>query len=662
MNGSGTFDTTNTAESGSHVGIQVGQMHDSHVYFVGPDDPPERDYEVGRGYLADGVPSKARKHLEKARARGLNSSGIHFHRALAVLSKRSYRDLTKEDREVLKDLSAHGASTGRDAWRRGLGVVSALLSCVDGSGGDAEAATAELNSLPAVQRDLILRHLDLVLTGSMKQSVWHRVRDNAEKTRFSNDRVDRVWAYFEAEPAGARAEPPEPQTTDGRDVFVGVLLAAASLGPVVVVTGSSLTQGSPAALLACLALFAFGPVAGWHVAAWHHKYRRRLALERAYGYGRSPAPPPEGGFADQVERWFDHYFDKYAPDLSDRYAWSARTRGVRRSLRDEVVRTYREQGVEADRVKWLVRFLVRDVRRRLRAGEPIEPYEIHRVDPAVKVRCAVLCAATAAAMAAVAVTAFQQAPVSTVGCLLLSAVAARFAVPLWLRIHSERLRVIEQDREREAVRTAREAEYRRWKSKLDSLRPREEEMEAWLSADKALILDETLKNHRLGWHEVVAHAFLPTPERPCESARERGGPWRYSRYEIRVFLVTEEGVREATAVLDFSRSRWRTRSRKNYRFDAVSSVHVEIASTRRYTLNITLSNGPAESIVVSEAPGRDAVADEEAEADAPDVDLDAAGFSHALRVLEGIAAEGRPWFGRAAAPPSADPSDPSAAA
>lgn len=662
MNGFDTFTTTNTAAPGSHVGVQVGQMHDSNVYVVGPDDPPEDLYRIGCRYLADGVPSKAREHLEKARARGLTGPEIHFHRVLAILSKRSYRDLTEEEKSVLKDMSVHGALTDRDAWKRGLGVVFALLSCVDGSDGDAEAATADLEALPSVQRDLILRHLDLVLTGSMKQSVWHRVRKNAEKARFSNERVDRVWAYFEAEPAGPRVENPEPESTGGRDVLVGVLLAAASAAPVAVMTVSALSQGSLTALLACLAVFVFGPVAGWHVAAWHHGYRRRLALERAYGYGLASTPPPKGGFADQVEGYFDHYFDKYAPDPSDKYAWLARTRGIRRRLRDEVVRTYREERIKAERVKWLVRFLVRDVRRRLREGEALEPHEIHRVDPAVKVRCTVLCLAAAAAVAAVAATAFQQAPASTAGCLVLTVVTARFTVPLWLRIHSERRRVAEEAREYEAVKAAREAEYGRWKARLDSLRPHEDEMEDWLSADKTLILDETLRSHRLAWHEVVAHAFLATPKRPCESARVRRGPWRYSRYEIRVFLVTKEGVREATAVLDFSRSRWRTVSRKNYRFDAVSSVHVEIASTRRYTLNITLSNGPTESIVVSEAPDLDAVVDEESQTDEPDINLDTAGFSHALRVLEGIAAEGRPWFGRAGDPPSAGSSGPPAAA
>nr|WP_246405272.1 hypothetical protein [Nocardiopsis algeriensis] len=513
---------------------------------------------------------------------------------------------------------------------------------------------AALKALPTAQRDLILRHLDLVLSGGMKQSVWHQVRENAEKERFSNGRLDRVWSYFEAEPAGARAGSPQPPSTGRQDLFIGLPLAVATLVPVVVMARLSLAQESLVALLACLGLPVLLPAAGWYVTAWHHRHRRRRALERAYGYGWSPSPPPKGGFADQVERKFDHYFAKYAPDPLTRNAWLDRTRGVRRALRDEVVRVYRESGIGADRVTWLIRFLVRDVRRRLQEGQPVEPHEVHRVDPAVMARCTVLCLAAATAMAAVAAIAFQQAPFSTAACLVLTAVTARFSVPLWLKIHSERRRFTEESQEHSATKAAREAEYHRWKSKLNSLRPEEKEMEAWLNADKTLILAETLKSHRLAWREVVAHAFLPTPKRPCESAHVSKGPWRYSRYEVRVFLVTGEGVREATVVLDFLRSRWRVTSRKNYRFDALSSVHVEIASTRRYTLNITLNNGPSESIVVSEAPNLDAPPDEELQSDAPDINLETAGFSHTLRVLEGIAAEGKPWFGRAGDPHSGD--------
>ncbi|GAA1443023.1 hypothetical protein [Nocardiopsis tropica] len=303
-------------------------------------------------------------------------------------------------------------------------------------------------------------------------------------------------------------------------------------------------------------------------------------------------------------------------------------------------------------MNWLIRFMVRDVRRRWTEGLPLEPDEIHAVGTAAKARCVILCLlSTAATMTALSI-AFQESPVSTVGCVLLAVVAGRFAIPLWLRIHSEHRRYREENWEREVVLTAREAEYERWKGKLEALMPTETEMEAWLNADKTLILNEALKHHRLAWSEVTTHAFLPTPDRPCKSASVRGGPWRHSKYEIRVFLVTNEGVREATAKLDFERARWHRSERDNYRFDALSSVQVQIKSARRYTLNITLTNGPAKSIPVSDTPVHDQ-GDEEPQTEASDINLDAAGFSHTLRILEGMAAEGKPWFERATDPPPA---------
>src|SRR5699024_11405433 len=54
---------------------------------------------------------------------------------------------------------------------------------------------------------------------------------------------------------------------------------------------------------------------------------------------------------------------------------------------------------------------------------------------------------------------FQQAPVATVGCVLLTGITARFAIPLWLNIHSERRRLREQKQEHQETLQARKAEY-----------------------------------------------------------------------------------------------------------------------------------------------------------------------------------------------------------
>ncbi|MGW5880453.1 hypothetical protein ACWFMI_28335 [Nocardiopsis terrae] len=643
--------TSNTAGPNSSVGAQFGNMRDSTIYVVGPEDPPARDFEVGCRYLSDGVPVKAREHLERAYARGFDSSEIHFHRALAILSKRSYRDLTKEDRAVLGALSDRRGAAEHNEWWQGLNIVFALLSCVDGSGGDPVDTMVRLDALPAAQRDLILRHLGLVLTGSMKQGVWHRIQGDAELEQRAHERVDRAWVYFEPVPAKARARMPRPKSITLWDVFGGLLLSGGVLLPVMVMTKSALAQGSLLALISCLAMFVFGPAAAWHIALWDHKHRRRLAKEEEYGYRRSRARPPERGFADHVEHTFDHYFTRYAPEPENRDAWLSQTAGVRRALRDEVARVYRESGVRKGEVNWLIRFMVRDVRRRWTEGHPLEPDEIHAVGTAVKARSVVLCLLSAVATMTVLGIVLQEAPAATVGSLLLAGVTGRFAVPLWLRIHSEHRRHREETHEREEVLGAREAEYERWKGKLEALMPNETEMESWLNADKTLILNEALKHHRLVWPEVTTHAFLPTPDRPCKSASVQGGPWRHSKYEIRVFLVTNEGMREATAKLDFERARWHRSERDNYRFEALSSVQVQIKSARRYTLNITLTNGPTKSIPVSDTPVHEPEG-EEPQTEASDINLDAAGFSHTLRILEGMAAEGKPWFERSTEPPA----------
>lgn len=658
--------TVNNAGPNSFVGVQAGEIRDSDIYVVGPDDPPEREYELGVKYLEYGVPDKARDHIERARNRGYDTPRVRFHLVLALLSKRSYRDLNKRNLETLSALS-RGQTTGtggegEQEWREALEVALMLVACVDGAEGDTDTAVARLRALPDPQRELALRHLGLVLTGSMKQAVWRKYRDTAHRDRTSDNRTGRAWAYFQPEPARARARRPRPTSTIGWDVFGAVLLAGAVLLPFAVLLRSALGHGSMTALLSCLATLVLLPTTGWHIALWNHKRQRRLAALKEQSPRSARSSPPEGGFTERVEDAFEHYFAKYAPDPGSRSAWLAATKGIRRAQSQEVSRVYRETGVHPGQVNWLIRFMVRDVRQRWCDGLPLQPSEAHRVTTAVKVRCTVLCAFSALGVGAVISAAFQHSPAITVGCGLLLVVTSRFAIPLWLRIHSERRRFAEESRERSEILGAREAEHDRWKEVLDHLRPTETEMEKWLEADKTLILNEALRYHRLDWHEVITHAFLPTSDRPCKSAKVQGGPWRYSKYVVRIFLITNEGVREASADLDFERAVWHLSERDNYRFEAVSSVQVEISRRYSHTLNVTLTNGPTKSTVVSEAPSAGGPGDEgqeeEDQIEAANINLEAAGFPHTLRVLEGIAAEGKPWFDRQKSSPAFEVADP----
>ncbi|MFB8766899.1 hypothetical protein VSQ78_04230 [Nocardiopsis alba] len=651
MSGPGTV---NTAGPHSFVGVQAGEVWNSDIYVVGPDDPPEREYELGVKYLECGVPDKARDHIERALNRGYDSSRVRFHLVLALLSKRSYRDLDRRNLETLKALSGRlipdTEGAGEEAWHEALRVVLMLVACVDGSDADPDTVVDRLQALPNPQRDLALRHLGLVLTGSMKQAIWKKYQETAQRDRKSNDRTERAWIYFQPEPAPARARRPRPPSTSGWDVFGATLLAGGVLFLFFSLLRSALGHGSMAALLACLVTLVLLPAAGWHIALWDHKRRRVIAALKDQSPRTSQRTLPDNGFTERVESTFEHYFGKYTPVSEKRADWLEATKGIRRAQSREVARIYRETGVRPGQVNWLIRFLVRDVQQRRNAGLPLRPEEIHRVAKATRIRCQALCALSALGIGFVVVAAFQHAPVVTVGCVSALVFLSRFAIPLWLGNYSERRRFREETREHMDILAVRKAEYERWKDFLDRNRPTETEMEKWLEADKTLILHEAMSYHRLAWHEVITHAFLPTPDRPCKNAKMKGGPLRYSKYVIRIFLITNEGVREASAELDFERASWLLSERDNYRFDALSSVQVEMSSRYNYTLNITLTNGPTKSTIVSETPtlvGTDITRPkEEDQNETTKINLEAAGFPHTLRVLEGIAAEGKPWFDR----------------
>src|SRR5699024_7849724 len=132
MNG---CDTSNTAGPHSFVAAQAGHVRDSNSNVVNREDQPEPGHDVRVPYHESGVPGKAREHLEHAHACGVDTPELHFHRTLTILSKRSYRDLDREDRTLLEELERRTETMERNEYGQALEVIFALLSCVDGSGG-----------------------------------------------------------------------------------------------------------------------------------------------------------------------------------------------------------------------------------------------------------------------------------------------------------------------------------------------------------------------------------------------------------------------------------------------------------------------------------------------------------------------------------------------
>ncbi|MFF0147280.1 hypothetical protein ATK36_2790 [Amycolatopsis sulphurea] len=618
--------------------------HKSVRYELRADASPEEKYRVGLAYLRDGCPSLARELISDARAKGHDSGEVRFHLALALLSRRSYRDLDEEERERLIALPQGAEALPANEWTRALIAVSAVLACYDDPSLNPASALQKLDRIADAQRRMISKHLALVLTASIRESLWAETRQNAREGRLAGDRRKRVWAYFHPVPAKPRHRPVPPSTVTTRDRLrtgIGTLVAAGALG---CLGWTILSSGQALSIVAYVLLLSAGCAALRTGLEWRHLAGRLAAKERLFSRRGLRADYAEPGFAQSVDAKVRYYFAKFAPRGIDNKEWRRESAGIQTALRNELVDTYRESRTTAGQVYWLIHFHAREARRRWTAGSLFEYHERYRVRPATKLLCVLSCLTLLACSIQIGSAAVRVEIVPNAIAAVLALVGALAAVPGWAHIVCERRRIADEAWERMEVLWDREAEYRRWKRQLDDIRPREEEMEDWLGCDRTMILDKALTHYKLAWRDVLAYAFLQTPGSNPKQARLHNGPWRYTVYDVRLFLITVDGVREFTIELDFERVVFGDEERTNYRFDAVSSVHVTISQELRHTLELTLLNGQPRQIRVID----DHLRAEEGE-DARKVvalNLDTAGFKPTLHILEGIAAEGKGWIDR----------------
>ncbi len=301
-----------------------------------------------------------------------------------------------------------------------------------------------------------------------------------------------------------------------------------------------------------------------------------------------------------------------------------------------------------DRVNWLIRHLAEDARDRHNSGILFD--QRRNQTPAMAKALSVV-ALIALGITALSVFGTALSGIDGSGVLLtvLAAVgvvwSGREATSSWLEARREEHRLVRETQEYHERLTARQVAYGNWKSFLDTTRPSELEMETWLTCDKTLFIDEALRHYQLTWRDLITHTILLTPARPYKRGRARRGPWRYSRYSFRLFLVTQDGVREISSEIDFTDAKRGNEQRSNYRFEALSSVQVTENSHTGYDLELILTNGPARNIRVKDADAHQLAPDESSQ-EIAEINLSAAGFIHTFRLLEGIAADGKGWIER----------------
>ncbi|WP_446045025.1 hypothetical protein [Streptomyces olivaceus] len=643
-----TSRTYNSAEYGSTVAVQASTVHNATVNY-NTDAPPEAKYKVGVRYLENGVPSRARDLFSDVMAHGHDNAEVRFHWVLAMLSARAYHDLGTEEIERLRHAAGQVKTYAESEWKDALQIAFALLAMFSGAGGETGRVLERLQALPSSRRDAILHHFDLVLTGGLKDALWAQSCELAETERFGNDRVHRVWAYFEPDPIGPRALEPRPST--GAAAQAAFPLRAGVFGVVTAFLYILALAADPAAaVVELLVSLGAGLTAAHFGPRWWYE-EHRLKAERNEVHIPHPGSPAAtgDGFTNQLRHSFEHYFRTRVPHGFTPDSWLIHTAVVRGALVAEIALLYREARVGVDRLNWLVRHLAEDTRDRHNCGTLFDQRRQNQTPGTVKALCVTALVALGVTTVVLLGTVASGGGGSQFLLALLAGGVAlwsgRRAASSWLQARGEERRFAEETREYQERLAARQAAYDSWKSFLDTTRPSEREMETWLTCDKRLLVDEALRYHQLAWRDLITHTILMTPARPYKRARVKGGPWRYSRYGFRLFLVTQDGVREIGTEFEFTDAKRGNAQRSNYRFDALSSVQVTEHARAGYDLELVLTNGPARNIRVKDADSHQLAPDENAE-EIAEINLDSAGFIHTFRLLEGIAADGKGWLER----------------
>lgn len=616
--------------------------HNSTVYHA-QDASPERKFEIGCRYLENGNPSEARKNINAAIAGGYDGPDVRFHQALALLSKRSCRDLTEDERQQLASAEAKSSYFADGEEKSALRTVFTVLKFDPSTAqGTVTVRDALARTTPDYQHK-IRDHLEFVIAGAVKDEFWGEIVAEAEKQQESDDRRGRIWAYFHPNPAPPRLFKPEPVTTTRQDWAHALVGSTVFAWSIVQLGWLPLQQVAPLPTASFVLMLVAGCITIYEGSRWRYRTLRLRVKDRLYG----PAPvlprPPEGGFANTVDKDFRHYINKYTPRGHDRERWLLETAGVRRTLRDEICELYRESRIPAEKVRWLVRFYASEIRRKWIKGELFEYRRQYRTSLTTRARCLLGAAVFSATAVVTAVYAFNAAPLTAVIATLVAVAGGRSATLGWFTIVSEWNR-FDEDRKEYDLRqsTLREA-YACWVKKLQDTRPTEEQMETWLAADKTLFIDEALRKFHLSWKDIIAHASLHVPGNGARRARIDGGQWRYSKYRLHLFLITARGVREIATDLDFKYVMRNGLERHDYRFAAFSSVHVTETDGCEIVLELTLSNGPSREIRVNAEEEQSEPGTVEDHALAR-MNLESSGLPHTLHILEGIASEGGDWI------------------
>lgn len=685
----GGTSSTNTAED-SEVNMQVGVMHgDAHFYNLKRDDPQEK-FRVGLNYLRGNAYRRAEKLISEAFMAGYRDTRVAYYWTLAILGGRSFDHLEKDDFAGLSTafelLQGHGDNQSRNA----LAVVCRLVRCLaeQDSKGKPDPAEfgltmSEFDRLSAQQREEIRRHLDMILAGGIQDQIESRYTSELSAHRMSSDRRERAWKFFCSDPAEPVLRTPEKATLDLLTWLLlvpGILLGGLTLvllAPVLL--GAAGWIGAGALLLCCGGAFLVVKFR-WAQLQRQDRCRRIVAARKPIPANGVHSPRTERArkVAVDIKTAVDAAFNLRRPKAdTDRRHWERSVEGIKNAVKREILDLYGDRE-RVDPIIWIVVWHAGETYGRWRSrslpdlrAEGRAP----RWSTALIVLGSVLtgiglCVLFASAFAADWAAALLALPFAGIGASLVYGAATR----IYLEVRRYREEHERFTREHEQQMAA----YEDWRRKLTN-RPDDSEMARWLDYDKAHVKQLAMSRYNLANRDVLAHAVLTEAKKPCARARVLGGPPRYSKYVIRVFLLTEGGVRQFAVVVNFVTGVIGNEERAAFHYGALASAMVvEIGmrlddhhrpeagddAARSSKGKKNAEDGTGDALVLGRMFQLSLMNSQEIAVRVENFDeglidrvrenprhllelaLDVAGINGALRILESVAAEGREWIER----------------
>jgi hypothetical protein len=598
-------------------GAWIGYVRgDFNQYNLSGDPPRRQRYEAALAFLRAGAAANAARLIQSLVDEHFRGDGdfsvnhICYHWVLAILSGRSYDQLSADDLHVISMTAEMADPAKPDDELRAYNVIRKLVGCVkeQQETGKPDPRLDSLHDdyqglLPQHRADF-RRHLDPLLAEALADKLEAQITADAIAERMANGRKDRAWKFFQPTPEAPRRRVVEDPSYDfGEWVLAGTGIAI-GVGAIAFDVAILQSAGVIRAILIAAAVLA-GVIAVARSAIRYLTAKESLtAKERAHGHphhvSRYSAPAlddDDAGLSDDdldddatdlvrqerlrrhkfikaLHRDVDRQFARHGPQgRAARRRWQIGTAGVKAMLIKEILAEYSESDLQVGAVNWLVTWRIRQLARRWKAGT----FDEYREALRPRLETELVMAAGSLALAAGLVYSIiviagvrpAGAALAVTGLLVAGLLIANSKIDVYL----VRRRLAAAGRvEAEAQHKQEQQEYRRWTDKLKDC-PIDEEIVRWLDCDKIYLKDLAVNQLGLARRDILAYATLTEPAAGSVGMRAPLLP-RYSRYRATVFLLTQSGVRQVSVILDFSTGDAYNQERRSFRHNAITSATV----------------------------------------------------------------------------------------